>query len=105
MIEVAKLEIEGGTDGAGLLCRRVGQNTLTGTVDATLADLTAFSEIAGRPLAGALTARAALTGDPARKAVSAEVDLRTQRARALDSPPSTGRSPGAALQRSPLAGL
>ena len=76
ILDVAQLTLDGPTAKAAY-AGRVGQNTLTGTVDAALSDLAAFSEVAGRPLAGTLTARAALTGDPARKAVSADVDLRT----------------------------
>ena len=76
VIEVTRLDLDAPTARASY-AGRIGQNTLTGTVDATLSDLAAFSEVAGRPLAGALTARAALSGDPARKAVSADVDLRT----------------------------
>lgn len=55
---------------------RIGQNTLTGTLDAMLADIGAFSGLAGRTLAGRLDARATLSGDPARKALSADLDLR-----------------------------
>lgn len=76
VVEVSQLALEGPTARAAY-AGKVGQNTLTGTVDAALSDLAAFSEIAGRPLAGALTARAALSGDPARKSVSADLDLRT----------------------------
>ncbi|GJD75711.1 translocation/assembly module TamB domain-containing protein [Methylobacterium goesingense] len=76
VVEVAKLDLDGPTARASY-AGKVGQNTLTGVLDAALPDLTAFSEFAGRPLAGALTARAGLSGDPARKAVTADVDLRT----------------------------
>ncbi|WP_375409294.1 translocation/assembly module TamB domain-containing protein [uncultured Methylobacterium sp.] len=54
---------------------RIGQNLLTGTLAASLADLSAFSGLAGRPLAGSLDAKAILSGDPARRAVSADLDL------------------------------
>ena len=57
---------------------RLGRNTLTGTVEAALSDMAAFSGLAGRPLAGALAATAKLGGDPARKAVSADLDLRAR---------------------------
>jgi translocation and assembly module TamB len=76
VVEVAKLDLDGPTARASY-AGKVGQNTLAGVLDAALPDLTAFSEFAGRPLAGALTARAGLSGDPARKAVTADVDLRT----------------------------
>ncbi|MCJ2030136.1 translocation/assembly module TamB domain-containing protein [Methylobacterium sp. J-043] len=55
---------------------RIGQNTLAGTLDAALSDVGAFSGIAGRTLAGRLDAKAVLSGDPARKALSADLDLR-----------------------------
>ncbi|CAO4168688.1 Translocation/assembly module TamB domain-containing protein [Methylorubrum populi] len=55
---------------------QLGQNTLTGTVEAALTDIGAFSGVAGRNLAGRLDAKAALSGDPARKALSADLDLR-----------------------------
>ncbi|GLS45037.1 translocation/assembly module TamB domain-containing protein [Methylobacterium brachythecii] len=57
---------------------RIGQNTLTGTIEAALADIGAFSGVAGRTLAGRLDAKAALSGDPARKSVAADLDLRGQ---------------------------
>ncbi|WP_292499491.1 translocation/assembly module TamB domain-containing protein [Methylobacterium sp.] len=76
VVEVAKLDLDGPTARASY-AGKIGQNTLAGVLDAALPDLTAFSEFAGRPLAGALTARAGLSGDPARKAVTADVDLRT----------------------------
>ncbi|WP_082476599.1 translocation/assembly module TamB domain-containing protein [Methylobacterium sp. Leaf99] len=94
VVEVAKLAIEGPTARA-TYAGTVGQNTLTGTVDAALADLAAFSDIAGRPLAGSLTGQAKLGGDPARKAVTADVDLRADRL-ALSVPTldgMLGRSP------------
>ena len=74
---VSRLHVEAPTlnaDYAG----RIGQNTLSGTVEARLSDIAAFSDIAGRPLTGRLTATAKLSGDPARKALGAEVDLRTE---------------------------
>lgn len=57
---------------------KVGQNTLSGRLEASAGDLAAFSGLAGRPLAGGLTATADLSGDPARRAVSADVDLRAR---------------------------
>ena len=57
---------------------RVGQNTLTGTLKAGLADLSAFSDVADRTLAGSVAVKANLSGDPARKAVTADVDATTQ---------------------------
>ncbi len=56
---------------------RVGQNLLTGRLDASLPDLAAFSGLAGRTLAGSLDARAALSGDPARKALAADLTVTT----------------------------
>ncbi|MCJ2112459.1 translocation/assembly module TamB domain-containing protein [Methylobacterium sp. E-025] len=76
-VAVSRLHVEAPTmraDYAG----RVGRNTLTGTVEAALSDLSAFSDLAGRPLAGKLSGTAKLGGDPARKAVTAEVDVRTE---------------------------
>lgn len=76
-VAVSRLHVEAPTmraDYAG----RIGQNTLGGTVEAALSDLSAFSDLAGRPLAGRLAGTAKLGGDPARKAVTAEVDLRTE---------------------------
>ncbi|TXN64547.1 hypothetical protein FV230_18325, partial [Methylobacterium sp. WL6] len=76
-VSVSRLHVEAPTmraDYAG----RVGRNTLTGTVEAALSDLSAFSDLAGRPLAGRLSGTAKLGGDPARKAVTAEVDVRTE---------------------------
>lgn len=55
---------------------RIGQNTLTGTLEAALSDLGVFSGVAGRSLAGRLDAKAALSGDPARKALAADLELR-----------------------------
>ncbi|WP_082483507.1 translocation/assembly module TamB domain-containing protein [Methylobacterium sp. Leaf87] len=78
IVDVARFEIDGPTARA-TYAGSVGQNTLTGTVDATLSDLAAFSEVAGRSLAGSLTAQAKLGGDPARKAVTADVDVRADR--------------------------
>ncbi|MBX9930106.1 MAG: translocation/assembly module TamB domain-containing protein [Methylobacterium sp.] len=57
---------------------RIGQNVLTGAVEANLADLSAFSGLAQRPLAGSLTAKALLSGDPARRAVSADLHISTR---------------------------
>nr|WP_204262907.1 translocation/assembly module TamB domain-containing protein [Methylobacterium sp. BTF04] len=77
IVDVAKLDVEGPTARASY-AGKVGQNTLTGTADAVLSDIAAFSDVAGRPLAGSLKAQAKLSGDPARKAVTADVDLRTE---------------------------
>src|SRR5215813_2233714 len=77
IVEVATFRIEGPTTQAAY-AGKVGQSTLTGTVQAALSDMAVFSDIAGRPLAGSITARANLSGDPARKAVTADIDLRTQ---------------------------
>ncbi|WP_246691628.1 translocation/assembly module TamB domain-containing protein [Methylobacterium sp. WL12] len=77
VVAVSRLHVEAPTmraDYAG----RVGRNTLTGTVEAVLSDLTAFSDLAGRPLAGRMSGTAKLDGDPARKAVTADLDLRTE---------------------------
>jgi translocation and assembly module TamB len=84
IVEVATFRIEGPTAQAAY-AGKVGQNTLTGTVQAALSDIAVFSDIAGRPLAGSITAKANLSGDPARKAVTADIDLRT-RALALGLP-------------------
>ncbi|MDN3591312.1 translocation/assembly module TamB domain-containing protein [Methylobacterium adhaesivum] len=75
LVEVARFEVEGPTARA-TYAGTLGQNTLAGTVEAALSDLAAFSDLAGRPLAGSLTATAKLGGDPARKAVTADVDAR-----------------------------
>ena len=84
IVEVATFRIEGPTAQA-TYAGKVGQNTLTGTVQAALSDMAVFSDIVGRPLAGSITAKANLSGDPARKAVTADIDLRT-RALALGLP-------------------
>jgi translocation and assembly module TamB len=84
VVEVATFRIEGPTAQAAY-AGKVGQNTLTGTVQASLSDMAVFSDIAGRPLAGSITAKANLSGDPARKAMTADIDLRT-RALALGLP-------------------
>ncbi len=55
---------------------RVGQNLLSGRLEASAGDLAAFSGLAGRRLAGGVTATADLSGDPARRAVTAAVDAR-----------------------------
>lgn len=85
VVDVAKLALDAPAAQLSYV-GRVGQNTLTGTLDAALADLSAFSDIAGRSLSGALTAKVGLSGDPARKAVTADVDLRT-RGLVLSAPP------------------
>ncbi len=54
---------------------RLGQNVLEGRLEAALPDLAAFSGIAGRDLSGRLDASARLTGDPARRALSADLTL------------------------------
>jgi translocation and assembly module TamB len=75
ILDVTTLTIESESARAAY-AGRIGQNTLTGTVEAALADLGAFSGLAGRTLAGRLDAKASLSGDPARKALSADLDLR-----------------------------
>ena len=77
VLDVARFEIDGPTARA-TYAGSVGQNTLTGTVEAALADLAAFSDVAGRPLAGSLRAQAKLGGDPARKAVTADVEVKAE---------------------------
>ncbi|MDQ0448977.1 translocation/assembly module TamB domain-containing protein [Methylobacterium aerolatum] len=56
---------------------RIGQNVLAGTLDAALPDLAVFSGLAGRGLAGSLDAKARLSGDPARKALAADLTVTT----------------------------
>ena len=75
VLDVTTLTLDSDTAHAAY-AGRIGQNTLTGTVEAALADIGAFSGIAGRTLAGRLDAKATLSGDPARKALSADLDLR-----------------------------
>ncbi|GEO98641.1 translocation/assembly module TamB domain-containing protein [Methylobacterium haplocladii] len=76
-LDIASLVLD--SDTANLkYAGRIGQNVLTGTVEAALADIGVFSNVAGRALAGRLDAKAALSGDPARKSVSADLDLRGQ---------------------------
>ncbi|PXW66974.1 translocation/assembly module TamB domain-containing protein [Methylobacterium sp. B4] len=75
VVDVTTLTIDADTARAAY-AGRIGQNTLTGTLEAALADIGAFSGVAGRTLAGRLDARASLSGDPARKALSADLDLR-----------------------------
>ena len=75
VLDVARLNLESETARAAYV-GRIGQNLLAGTVEAALSDLGVFSGLAGRTLAGRLDARAALSGDPARRAVSADLDLR-----------------------------
>lgn len=74
-LSVATLRVEAPTLKAAY-AGRIGRNTLTGTVEGALPDLAVFSGLAGRALAGGLDGTAKLGGDPARKAVSAEIDLR-----------------------------
>jgi translocation and assembly module TamB len=76
-LAVSSLRIEG-PNAEATYAGRIGQNVLTGEVEAEMRDLAVYSGLAGRPLAGSLAARAALSGDPARKAVTADVDLRAQ---------------------------
>ncbi|KAB1074340.1 translocation/assembly module TamB domain-containing protein [Methylobacterium planeticum] len=93
-LAVSRLRIAGPTAEVSY-AGRLGQNTLTGTLEARLPDLGAYSRLADRALAGSLSAKAILSGDPARKAVTADVDLRTQDL-ALGAPPVDrllGRSP------------
>jgi translocation and assembly module TamB len=78
VVEVAILKIEGPTAKASY-AGKVGRNTLAGTVQMVLTDIALFSDIASRPLEGSLTAQAALSGDPARKAITADIDLRTEK--------------------------
>ncbi|KQQ31662.1 hypothetical protein ASF53_02925 [Methylobacterium sp. Leaf123] len=75
VLDVTNLTVESDTARAAY-AGRIGQNTLAGTLDAALSDIGAFSGIAGRTLAGRLDAKAVLSGDPARKALSADLDLR-----------------------------
>ncbi|MEH3119640.1 MAG: translocation/assembly module TamB domain-containing protein [Methylorubrum populi] len=75
VLDVTTLRVDSDTAHASYT-GRLGQNTLTGTVEAALPDIGAFSGLVGRTLAGRLDARAALGGDPARKALSADLDLR-----------------------------
>ncbi|SFG48163.1 translocation/assembly module TamB domain-containing protein [Methylobacterium gossipiicola] len=77
ILDIARFEIDGPTARA-TYAGSVGQNTLTGTVAAALSDLAAFSDVAGRPLAGSLRAQAKLGGDPARKAVTADVEAKAE---------------------------
>ncbi|MFC6024386.1 translocation/assembly module TamB domain-containing protein [Methylobacterium mesophilicum] len=74
VIDVSSLRIESDTAKASY-AGRVGQNTLTGTLDAALPDLAVFSGLAGRGLSGSLDAKARLTGDPARKALAADLTV------------------------------
>jgi translocation and assembly module TamB len=76
VVDVATLRLESETARASY-AGRIGQNTLTGTVDAALPDLTVFSGVAGRGLAGSLEVKARLSGDPARKALSADLTVST----------------------------
>jgi translocation and assembly module TamB len=74
VIDVAALRLDSDTARARY-AGRIGQNTLAGTLDATLPDLAVFSGLAGRGLAGSLEAQARLGGDPARKALAADVTV------------------------------
>lgn len=75
VLTVARLALEAPTLTA-TYAGRIGRNTLSGTAEGRLGDVAAFSGLAGRRLAGSLAGTARLGGDPARRAVSAEVDLR-----------------------------
>ncbi|WP_431311021.1 translocation/assembly module TamB domain-containing protein [Methylobacterium nigriterrae] len=83
-VEVASLRIEA-PNAQAAYAGRIGQNILTGKLDARLSDLGDYSDLAERRLAGSLAASATLTGDPARGAVSADVDVQT-RGLALGTP-------------------
>ncbi|MER2266882.1 translocation/assembly module TamB domain-containing protein [Methylobacterium oxalidis] len=74
ILSVETLRLDGPTVRAGYV-GRIGQNRLTGRAEARLSDLSAFADLAGRPLTGALTAVATLSGDPARRRLSADLDL------------------------------
>lgn len=76
VIDVSTLRLDSDTARASY-AGRVGQNTLTGTVDAALPDLAVFSGLTGRGLAGSLNAKARLSGDPARKALAADLTVST----------------------------
>lgn len=67
---------------------RLGARALAGLATVELGDLGHFSDLAGRPLAGAVAVRARLDGDPGRDAVAVDLD-------------ATGR--GVALGRDGLA--
>ena len=75
VVDVAGLTLDAETARVSYV-GKVGQNTLAGTLQAALSDIGAFSGIAGRDLAGHLDAKAVLSGDPARKALAADLDLR-----------------------------
>lgn len=76
VVDIAALRLDSDTARAAYV-GRVGQNTLTGTVDAALPDLSVFSGLAGQGLAGSLDAKARLSGDPARKAIAADLAVTT----------------------------
>ncbi|GJD99378.1 translocation/assembly module TamB domain-containing protein [Methylobacterium isbiliense] len=57
---------------------RVGRTEVAGRLRAELRDLSAFSLLAGRPLAGRVTAGADLSGNPARTGVTAAIEARGQ---------------------------
>lgn len=76
IVDISKLTVDSDTARAHYV-GRVGQNVLSGTLDAALADLSVYSGLAGRALAGRVDAKAVLSGDPARKSVSADVELAT----------------------------
>ncbi|WP_393956772.1 translocation/assembly module TamB domain-containing protein [Methylorubrum sp. POS3] len=75
VVDVADLTLDADTARLSY-AGKVGQNTLAGTLQAALADIGAFSGVAGRTLAGHLEAKATVSGDPARKALAADLDLR-----------------------------
>ncbi|GBU17747.1 MULTISPECIES: translocation/assembly module TamB domain-containing protein [Methylobacterium] len=64
---------------------KLGQNLLTGRVEAEAPNLSAFSGIAGRALGGRLSATADLSGDPARRSLGAALDVVAERL-SLDQP-------------------
>ncbi|KQT49963.1 hypothetical protein ASG52_07725 [Methylobacterium sp. Leaf456] len=76
VVDIAGLTLDADTARVSYV-GKVGQNTLSGTLQAALTDLAAFSGLTGRDLAGRLDAKASLSGDPARKALAADLDLRS----------------------------
>jgi translocation and assembly module TamB len=73
--DVETARIETSTARAGFT-GRVGGTILDGTLDANIPALASFSEIAGRPLQGAATLTAQLSGNPRRYDMAAVVDAR-----------------------------
>ena len=74
VIDVSRLSAISDTARASYV-GRLGQNVLAGTLQASLPDLAAFSGLAGRGLAGSVEAKARLSGDPARKALAADLTV------------------------------